>query len=145
MSDVSQGDWYRVLVTGSRDWAHICAIADALDQVIAEVSPRPVLVVHGACPTGADRQAEHYVRWLKSKECLIDVERHPAENFGLWPRCGPIRNRHMVDLGAGVCLAFIGPCTSSRCRRPDPHPSHGASGCASLAEKAGIPTRRFTP
>jgi hypothetical protein len=50
----------------------------------------------------------------------------------------------MVNLGADAALAFIGPCTSTRCRRTEPHPSHGASGCAALAEKASIPTRRFT-
>jgi hypothetical protein len=50
----------------------------------------------------------------------------------------------MVSLGADRCLAFIGPCTSPRCRKAGPHPSHGASGCADLAEAAGIPVRRWT-
>ncbi|MFB6934553.1 hypothetical protein [Streptomyces chartreusis] len=72
------------------------------------------------------------------------AQRHPTEDFGPWPGAGPRRNAHMVSLGADACLAFIGPCTSPRCRRPGPHPSHGASGCADLAEQAGIPTRRWT-
>jgi hypothetical protein len=50
----------------------------------------------------------------------------------------------MVNLGADIALAFIGPCIKPRCPRPQPHGSHGASGCADLAEATGIPTRRFT-
>jgi hypothetical protein len=50
----------------------------------------------------------------------------------------------MVRLGADACLAFIGRCTRPKCRYRLPHPSHGASGCAQLAEQADIPTRRWT-
>lgn len=140
---------YRVLVTGSRDWDDVTTIGAALEQALIDAGPRPVLVVHGACPSGADWHADHYARWLRGKGCGIDVEPHPAkghptEDFGPWPGAGPRRNAHMVGLGADACLAFIGPCTSPRCRRPGPHPSHGASGCADLAEQAGIPTRRYT-
>lgn len=99
---------------------------------------RALVVVHGAA-RGADAMAD---QWARKNSAT--VERHRAEQFGPWPQCGPIRNRHMVNLGADICLAFIGPCTSSRCRRPGPHPSHGASGCADLAEQAGIPVRRYT-
>ncbi|MFF7335404.1 SLOG family protein [Streptomyces sp. NPDC008150] len=135
---------YRVLVTGSRDWDDVVTIAAAIEQAVIDAGDRTVLVVHGACPSGADRHADHYARWMRSKGCGVDVESHRPERFGPWPSCGPIRNRHMVDLGADLCLAFIGPCTSSRCRKPGPHPSHGASGCADLAEQAGIPVRRYT-
>lgn len=135
---------YRVLVTGSRSWDDVTTIAAALEQALIDSDGRPVLVVHGACPSGADRYADHYARWLRGRGCFVDVETHRAEDFGPWPRCGPIRNRHMVSLGADRCLAFIGPCTSPRCRKPRPHPSHGASGCADLAEQAGIATRRYT-
>jgi YspA, cpYpsA-related SLOG family len=135
---------YRVLVTGSRDWDDVPSIAAALEQALIDSDGRPVLVVHGACQSGADRHADHYARWLRGRGCSVDVEPHRAEDFGPWPACGPFRNKHMVSLGADLCLAFIGPCTSPRCRRPDPHPSHGASHCAHLAEQAGIPTRRFT-
>lgn len=135
---------YRVLVTGSRTWDDVTAIGAALEQALIDAGPRPVLVVHGACPSGADWHADHYARWLRGKGCTIDVEPHPAEDFGPWPECGPFRNKHMVNLGADLCLAFTGPCTRPRCHFPKPHPSHGASHCARLAEAAGIPTRRFT-
>lgn len=137
---------YRILVTGSRDWADRDAIDGALTAIAAAnvFHQRATVIVHGACPTGADAMADDWARWHAQRSPLIDVERHRAEDFGPWPRCGPLRNRHMVNLGADVCFAFIGPCTSPRCKISDPHPSHGATGCADLAEAAGIPTRRWT-
>ncbi|MEU4256300.1 SLOG family protein [Streptomyces fradiae] len=140
---------YRVLVTGSRDWTDTLAVAAALEQSVIDAGPCPILVVHGACPTGADRHADTHARQLRNGGVSIDIERHPAkghptQDFGPWPCAGPRRNAHMVSLGADVCLAFIGPCTSPRCPRTDPHDSHGASGCVRLAEAAGIPVRRWT-
>lgn len=131
---------FRLLVTGSRDWSDADTIWQALAEVVRELpANREVLLVSGACPRGADAIAEGWGRGFGAT-----IETHRAEDFGPWPRCGPLRNRHMVSLGADCCLAFIGPCTSSRCRKPRPQPSHGASGCADLAETAGIPTRRYT-
>jgi hypothetical protein len=49
----------------------------------------------------------------------------------------------MVDDGAHLCLAFIDPCTDARCRKKEPHGSHGATETARMAEEAGIPARRF--
>ncbi|WP_405461642.1 DUF2493 domain-containing protein [Streptomyces sp. NBC_00101] len=137
---------YRILITGSRDWTDRAAIGNALTAIAAAnaFSDRPTVIVHGACPTGADTIADGWARWHGARSPLITVERHRAEEHGPWPRCGPIRNQHMVSLGADLCLAFIGPCTSTRCRRTDDHPSHGATGCANLAEAAGIPTKRYT-
>lgn len=131
---------YRILVTGSRDWADQPTIWQALADTIRELSAdRETVLVSGACPRGADAIAEEWAR-----KYGLTIERHPAEDFGPWPACGPFRNKHMVSLGADACFAFIGPCTRPRCRRPDPHPSHGASHCAHLAEQAGIPVRRWT-
>lgn len=139
----------RVLVTGSRGWPDDYTVDDALTEVErdpARVPGSPLVVVHGACPTGADAYAARWVTtWRgyprKGGEYVTE-EAHPAD----WSRgrkAGPERNAAMVALGADLCLAFIGPCTSPRCRRTDSHDSHGASGCADLAEAAGIPTRRF--
>ncbi|MGW5690303.1 SLOG family protein [Streptomyces asiaticus] len=140
---------YRALITGSRDWDDVTAIGAALEQALIDAGPRPVVVVHGACPSGADWHADHYARWMRGQGVAIDVEQHPAqshptEDFGPWPGAGPRRNAHMVGLGADVLLAFVGPCSSSRCRKPQPHPSHGTSCCIALAEQAGIPVRRWT-
>lgn len=131
---------YRILVTGSRDWSDHDLVRDALGWAVYQNTP--AVVVHGACPSGADAIASWWVRSLGRNLDIVE-ERHRAEEFGSWPGCGPRRNAHMVELGAAVCLAFIGPCTSPRCRRPGPHDSHGASGCARLAERADIETRRY--
>lgn len=126
----------RILVTGSRDWADEEAIQSALEEFYDPFGS--VTVVHGACPTGADEMADYAAQVIPG----FKAERHPAD----WSKgrgAGPERNRLMVDLGADLCLAFISNCTSPRCSTHTPHPSHGASGCANLAEAAGIPTRRY--
>ncbi|MDR3084437.1 MAG: DUF2493 domain-containing protein, partial [Streptomyces sp.] len=137
---------YRVLVTGSRDWDDKHAVWHTLASTILANAPAdaPVVVVHGACPGGADFHAAAWAQRARADgRRPVEEERHPAQrhrtqDFGPWPGAGPRRNAYMVGLGADCCLAFIGPCTSPRCRRPDPHPSHGASGCADLAENVGI-------
>ncbi|WP_431781745.1 SLOG family protein [Streptomyces chumphonensis] len=123
---------YRVLVTGSRDWTDTTTIAAALEQALIDAGPRPVVVVHGACPRGADALADRHARWLRGTGCAIDVETHPARWRIDGRQAGFIRNAAMVRLGADVCLAFIR------------DGSRGASHTAGLAEEAGILTRRFT-
>jgi hypothetical protein len=136
---------YRVIVTGSRDWRDEDLIRHQLTRLWL-CQERPLVVVHGACPKGADWMASDWVaNMLEAELGAVSEEPHRADDFGPWPACGPIRNRHMVSLGADCCRAFIGPCTKAACRKPRPHGSHGASGCADLAEAAGIPVRRFTP
>lgn len=117
----------RILVTGSRDWTDGEAIYAALAE--ARETWGPSVLVSGACPTGADQIAESW--WTRL--AWGPVERHPADWKQYGKAAGPIRNKEMVDLGADVCLAFIGP------------GSRGAAGCAKLAEEAGIPVRRFEP
>lgn len=113
----------RVLVTGSRQWTDWSRVVEQLFRM----RPGDVLV-HGACPKGADRIADRIGNELPG----ITVERHPAD----WSRhgrsAGPIRNNLMVSLGADVCFAF---------------PLPGGSGtqhCISSARKAGIPTHVIT-
>ena len=142
---------YRVLVTGSRDNRDPRPIDTVLDERLARLQPgQRLVIVHGGCRDtqgrlrGVDGHADAWARRAQRAGHPVDIEEHPAEDHGTWPSCGPRRNAHMVSIGADEALAFIGPCTSTRCRRPRPHPSHGATGCADLAEKAGIPTRRWT-
>lgn len=132
---------FRILVTGSRDWLDAGLVHDALTQAV--YGNVPAVIVHGACPAGADAQAGWWAR--RFKHIGVTEEAHPADWRINGNRAGFIRNQHMVSLGADRCLACISPCTSSRCRRPQPHDSHGASGCADLAEAAGIPTWRYRP
>ncbi|KIF67596.1 hypothetical protein HY68_01455 [Streptomyces sp. AcH 505] len=138
---------FRLLVTGSRDWDDVGTIRAALDQALHSAGERPLVVVHGACASGADWHANHVALWMRGQGLPVDVEQHPAgghaSEFGRWPGAGPRRNKYMVSLGANACAAFIGPCTRPRCKVAGPHGSHGATGCADLAEAAGIPTRRW--
>lgn len=138
---------YRVLVTGSRDWADEDAVADDLVQAWRAASTQTLVVVHGHCPTGADAIADLWVRAMQMG-CFHptpDAERHPAA----WRPAGQYnsaagfeRNAEMVALGADRCLAYLNPCVKTTCRKPRPHDSHGATHCADLAERAGIPTLR---
>lgn len=113
----------RILVTGSRDWTDRAFMWDVLNKV----SPVNAVIIHGACPTGADKAADEWVACQPD----ITVERYPADWEKYGKRAGFIRNSEMVNLGADICLAFI---------KDD---SRGASMTALLAERAGIVVRRF--
>jgi hypothetical protein len=132
----------RILVTGSRDWDDWKTIYRALNELCDTYNlnytpdgygntlpdPRLVTVVHGACPRGADEWCN---QWAISNCDMNLVEQHPADWERLGKKAGFVRNAEMVNLGADVCLAFI------------KNGSRGASHTADLAERAGIPTRRF--
>jgi len=125
---------FRLLVTGSRDWADRATIAATLRGVDRQCDgpnkrrdhQESAVLVYGACPTGADALAEEVAEALGWR-----VERHPADwrTYGL--RTGFLRNKRMVDLGADLCVAFI------------KNSSRGATMTANLAEDAGIPVRRI--
>lgn len=115
----------RILVTGSRDWDD----RETLELTLGSWGnwEARTTLVYGACPTGADRMAADYAAaygWI--------IEAHPADWSGQGRAAGPIRNAHMVSLGADICLAFI------------KDGSRGATGTATLAERAGIKTVRYT-
>jgi hypothetical protein len=126
----------RILVTGSRDWEDYGRVAEALTAAVLHFAEENnllgptdyVTVVHGACPTGADRMADDFAGGV----CRWTVERHPAD----WDRYGKAagfrRNAEMVKAGADICIAFIR------------NGSAGASHTADLALRAGIPTMRYT-
>lgn len=115
----------RILITGSRDWDDQGLIADQI-HTAQFFYGEDLVVVHGSCPRGADQIADEWAAVLG-----IEVERHAADWDSLGRRAGFVRNAEMVALGADVCLAFIR------------NGSKGATHCADLAEKAGIPVRRF--
>ncbi|TQS30016.1 DUF2493 domain-containing protein [Microbispora sp. KK1-11] len=124
---------YRVLVTGSRTWRSPTdrqTLRDALDAVHAAFPN--LVVVHGACSRGADFLAQRWAEDRNRAGATITVEQHPAD----WDRyrraAGFRRNAEMVATRPDLVLAFI--------RNGSP----GATHCAGLAEKAGIPVRRWT-
>jgi hypothetical protein len=141
---------YRVILTASRDLINPAPVEEQLSICLdtAVALERTLILVHGHCRTGGDAFGDAWAVSVKRQGWPVEVERHPAQNhptqdFGPWPGCGPKRNNFMVGLGAAECLAFVGPCTSIRCQRKTPHGSHGASGCADAAKRAGIDVKRW--
>lgn len=123
---------YRVLVTGSREWNAPKTVRCALDAVSAEHAGRPLVVVHGCCPTGADAAAADWARRAERAGWQVTEEPHPADWRQHGRSAGPIRNRQMVELGADLVLAFVGP-----------GPSLGTKGTIALAVGAGFTVRRY--
>ncbi|GAB7040706.1 MULTISPECIES: bifunctional DNA primase/polymerase [Catenuloplanes] len=114
---------FRVLLTGSRTWTDTAAVTVVLDRLLRDHGPA-LTIVHGACPRGADAIAD---AWCRHHH--VTVERHPAD-WSTGRRAGPARNAAMVATRPVLCLAFI--------RDASP----GATGCANLADHAGIRTLR---
>lgn len=113
----------RILITGSRTWTAVTLLRTTL-AAWRTVYPDAVLVHGGA--RGADQiAAAIWSGWG------LPTEAHPAD----WPRYGRragfVRNEHLVEAGADVCLAFI-----------RDH-SRGATHTADLAQAAGIRTVRI--
>lgn len=121
-------DQYRILVTGSRTWDDILRMTSELrDEVLAaRMCGASPVIVHGACPRGADMIA---ARWARGYD--VPQEPHPADWAAHGKTAGFRRNAAMAALGADVCLAFI----------KDGSP--GATHCAEAAREAGIPVRYF--
>jgi SLOG family YspA-like protein len=121
---------YRILVTGSRAWDAEGTLRQALIAARMAVVPEDddLIVVHGACPAGADAMADTW-----AKDYGFQAERHPAD-WSAGKGAGFIRNAEMVALGADVCVAFYKQGAGNK----------GTDHCATLAGKAGIPVRRVT-
>lgn len=136
----------RLLVTGSRTWTNRRVIYDALLDARDYLGWPDVAVtlMHGGA-SGADRIASVIGKswgmpvmtmradWLAPcrAECAPDHRRTNPEGESICPMAGLYRNAAMVEAGADLVLAFI------------LNGSRGATHCASLAERAGIPVRRF--
>lgn len=121
----------RVLVTGSRDWVDRDRISNAFQTYQLQLEslgldPAEVVLVSGACPTGADRMAEEIAAQL-----FWEVELHPADWDRYGKRAGFLRNKEMVDSGVEVCFAFVR------------NHSRGASMTVDLCRKAGVPLNLF--
>lgn len=125
----------RVIATGGRDYTNRDRVAAALahlqDLYIHGVAPEEIVLVHGDCkrtrPDGSfdpDRSLDQ----LAAQEAGAlgwDTEPHPADWDLYGANAGPIRNKHMVSLGANYCLVFEG--------------GDGTANCRKLAKQAGIP------
>ncbi|MEU4580002.1 SLOG family protein [Nonomuraea sp. NPDC023979] len=97
----------RVIVTGSRDWPEPGRVYAALEAVYREATQKRqrLVVVHGACPTGADAHAHEWVLMARFDGMAVDEEMFPA-HWREGPAAGPHRNARMVAAGADRVLAF---------------------------------------
>ncbi|NUS43741.1 MAG: DUF2493 domain-containing protein [Mycobacteriaceae bacterium] len=119
---------FRVLVTGSRAWLDRAAVEAELAYLRGRYDS--LTVVHGDCPSGADRFARE---WCEGQSDRVVEERHPAEWRRHGKAAGFIRNQAMVDRGADAVVAFpMGE-------------AHGTRHCLDAASKAGIPHVTVTP
>ena len=143
---------YRILVTGSRSWTDRTRIAQSIMTAINESQPMlvdekgnpdrraiaNVVVMHGACPTGADALAQDVCDHMG-----IDTDPYPADWEQYKKRAGFIRNIMMVQTEPDICLAFLRPCLNPKCHIIEPHGTHGTSHCMKQAELAGVPVRQW--
>lgn len=117
----------RLLVTGSRYLVDRGAVTDALlDWCHANGWPVDATLVHGECPTGADRIADYIWRSILHQP----AEPHAADWGKYGPAAGPIRNMEMVDSGVDHCIAFFVKGIESK----------GTRQCLDYAIKKGVPT-----
>ena len=129
----------RAVFTGSRDWRWPHAIKDVIDSLDKETT----IIVHGACPRGADQIANDY-----AKAQGFVVEKYKAD----WSRGregGPERNRRMIRESIGlagdssnvIVYAFIfeGPGSNAGSR------SRGTRGCIEYAASKGCRVVEYKP
>jgi hypothetical protein len=116
MSDARM-DFRRILVCGGRDFGDYTLLADTLEKFVQEGSqyyhrsykvhewnPFDIVIIHGACPTGADELAN---QWAISRRCMI--ERYPAQWVTHGSFAGHVRNVRMLHSGKPECVvAFEG-------------------------------------
>lgn len=145
---------YGVILTGSRSWTDETVIDTALAALLNRHGRADLVLVHGACPTGADAIADrlaaeygitrdpHPAAWDDcAPECPARSHRrirarddvhHPGTLPDYCPGAGPRRNARMVGLGADEALVYIGP-----------H-SYGTANCWRQIKDARIPWTRWT-
>lgn len=125
------GGVVRVLVCGGRDFGDRDAVFRTLNELCGPCSDeRPLgttelIVIHGACPTGADRWADEWVMVEHSR-----FMEFPADWRTHGRAAGPIRNQRMLDEGKpDLVIAFPG--------------GRGTADMVRRAKKAGVEVREI--
>lgn len=119
---------FRIVVTGSRDWSDLRALADAIFDAVEEAADAKPIIIQGGAQ-GADALALHMA---KNNEFAHETFEADWQAFGR--AAGPIRNRAMLDSGADLVLAFP---VGGRTHSP------GTWDCIEAAAERGIPVRIF--
>jgi hypothetical protein len=117
-------------VCGSREWTNAAAIERELKKL-----PPGTVIVHGACPTGADAIADKLSMKLGFK-----IRRYPPD-WDAGKSAGPIRNSAMIRAEhsdeEGVPISFGLAFTKDLSR------SRGTRDCVRKARQAGIKVEVF--
>jgi hypothetical protein len=119
------GKPFRVIITGDRNWACHEEAQRIVDGLRAKHGPEVVIVEGGA--DGVD-MAFH----AAAVDRGLAVESYPVSKEDwrrLGKRAGPLRNGHMVSLGADLCIAVHRNILESK----------GTKDCVIQASDAGIP------
>ncbi len=101
VNDGEDGSGYEVrwFITGERNWTdrgEIRRILTELRDDVERYGGRELVIVHGACRTGADKIADDIC-----KELGIKTDSYPVDHKvdGPWPGAGPRRNRRAINSG----------------------------------------------
>lgn len=117
----------KLLVCGGRNYSDKGELWSVLDEYLAVHGDR-LIIIHGACPTGADDLAD---KWAQARE--VDCLRVPARWNSTTPvrAAGPLRNKRMIErYRPQAVLATVG--------------GTGTAGMCDLAKSAGL-TPRILP
>lgn len=95
----------KVLCCGDRNWNNKKRIHEFLSEI---PSDEFIVILEGEC-RGADLQCKRV-----ALELGLTVQKFPAEDYGQWPSCGPIRNLAMLDEKPDLVLAFHNDITTSK-------------------------------
>lgn len=121
----------KVIVTGSREFNDRDLVWSTLDELLNRM--RGVIVVHGACPTGADKHADDWARQRQAERRSVLIDRYPA-NWSHGRGAGMARNAEMVSTsGASLVLAFFQAGAANK----------GTAHCVKVARRAGIEVREY--
>lgn len=123
----------RILVTGSREFDNISLVENSIIDLQDEVyiDWHDTTIVHGDCPSGADRWADDFANSVNLK-----VERYPADWAKYGKRAAYLRNQAMVDSlvpDRDIVLAFKQRGSANR----------GTQMTIDLARKAGLEIREY--
>jgi len=148
--------YYRVVVTGSRNWTDRAKLFAKLEEVRSRLPDGTWLIVRHGGAGGTDGLAHS---WAERAAGVL-VERRRADwrapcrdtcrpghrlpgrdGASYCPAAGMYRNEAMLtgDGPVDEVLAFVMPCGRPRHRHQPPHDSHGTAGMIGLAGEAGVP------
>lgn len=114
----------KVLVTGSRDFPD----RDMVFMMLSDTMAPNGILIHGACPTGADYYAS---QWAACQPDVYEVDMAAKwKNYGR--PAGHLRNAAMLTLNPDVVLAFYA----------DQAANAGTTDCVQKARLAKVPLIR---